>query len=777
MKRFARLVLVLAVVAIMCGGPPGTLRVGPAMAQVPQGQSTGRVLQIRVEGLQRIEPETVRSYMVIRAGDEFDAAKVDESLKRLFGTGLFADVSIRRVGDILVVRVVENPVINRVAFEGNDFMEEEALRKEIKLRSRVVYTRTRVQNDVKRIIDLYSRQGRFAVTVVPKIIQRPQNRVDMIFEIDEGRPTLIRRISFIGNKSFSDRRLRSIIQSAETSFYAFLTADDVYDPDRIRFDEELLRRYYNSKGYADFRVLSTTAELSQDKENFFLTFTIEEGPRYRTGKVEIKSELKGLDVAQVRDRLVVAEGDWYNGADVEKSVNRLTDAVSGRGFSFIDVRPQLKRDKAKQTVDVAFLVRKGPRLFVERINISGNVRTLDRVIRRELRLSEGDPFNRARYNTSQRRVRALRFFKDQKFTRKAGSSEDKTVIDIEVEEQSTGSFSVGAGFSSSEGFITQSSLVERNLLGKGQQLRLSASLGSERQNFEISFTEPYFLNRNLAAGFDVFRTKTDANETISFDREVMGAGLRVGFAYNDRLRQGLSYRLESKEVSITDLSDPDLSAVIKGSEGKAVTSSVGQFLVYDRRDSSVDTREGYVIRLSNELAGFGGDNRFLQTEVSGAVYYEVVSDWVLRLGTDLGYIFGIGKDVRIDDRFFIGGDGRTRALRGFAVGGIGPRDEVTNDALGGNLFLTGTAELAVPFGAATTYQLKGFLFADTGTLMFIDDKAGASILEDNGLRASLGFGVGVGTPFGAIRFNLAFPVVKANFDETEVFSFRFGTTF
>ena len=348
---FYPLAILVIGLAGICAGATGFSPGTPALAQaVP---ASNKVLEIRVEGIQRIEPETVRSYMHIRAGDVFDPARIDKSLKSLFATGLFADVSMRRVGDDLIVRIVENPIINRIVFEGQDFMDVEDLHKEVQLRSRVVYTRTRVQNDVKRIIELYSRQGRFAVRVVPKVIQREQNRVDLIFEIDEGAPTLIRKISFIGNKAYSDRRLRGIIQSAETTFYAFLTADDVYDPDRVRFDEELLRRYYNARGYADFRILSSTAELSQDREDFFLTFTVEEGARYRTGKVEIKSELKGLDVELVRAWLAIKQGDWYNGKDVEKSVDRLTNAVSALGHPFIDIGPRLKRDKKKRIVSVA----------------------------------------------------------------------------------------------------------------------------------------------------------------------------------------------------------------------------------------------------------------------------------------------------------------------------------------------------------------------------------------------------------------------------------------
>jgi len=784
MKRIGKFGVLLVALATIGGSVPCLSPMISALAQGVPAASGSRVLQIRVEGIQRIEPQTVRSYMHIRAGDPFDPARIDQSLKSLFATGLFADVSIRRTSDILIVRVVENPIINRIVFEGHDFMDGEELRKEVQLRSRVVYTRTRVQNDVKRIIGLYRSQGRFAVTVVPKVIQRAQNRLDLIFEIDEGEATLIRKVSFIGNKAFSDRSLRAIIQSTETSFYAFLTADDVYDPDRVRFDEELLRRHYDSHGYADFRVLSSTAELSQDKEDFFLTFTIEEGVRYRTGKVEINSELKGLDTNLVKHRLTIKQGDWYNGKKVEKSVERLTNAVSSLGFAFIDIRPQLRRDKKNQIVSVNFSIREGPRLFVERINISGNVRTLDRVIRRELRLAEGDAFNRSRFTRSQGRVRGLDFFKKQKFTRKPGSAQDKTVIDIKVEEKSTGSLSLGAGISSSEGLLTQASLSERNLLGKAQNLRVDVSLGSKKQNFKIGFTEPYFLGRNLSTGFDLYRTKMENDESISFDRELVGFGLRAGFSYNDQLRQGLNYKFLSKKVATNDDS---LSAFTRLQDEHALTSSFGQTLVYDLRDSRIDTKEGYVIRLLNDLAGFGGDNRYLRTKLGGAVYYEVENFGVLRLGAEMGHILGISKDIRIDDRFFIGGDGYRSGLRGFAVGGIGPRDKLTGDALGGNLFVTSNAELSVPFGNASSYQSKGFLFVDAGTLMYVDEDdiskaadplgVGGTIQEDNMLRLALGFGVGVRTPIGLIRLNYAFPILKADFDEVEAFSFRFGASF
>jgi outer membrane protein insertion porin family len=732
-------------------------------------QSGGVIREVRVQGIERIEPETVRTYIPLRAGQIFDPRQIDTSLKALFATGLFSDVSIRREGDAVIVKVVENPIINRVAFEGNDVIENPALLTEIKLRSRVVYTRTRVQNDVKRIQNLYQQQGRFAVQVEPKVIQQSQNRVDLVFEINEGEPTKIRKITVIGNKVYSDSRLRSVISSAETRWYSFLTADDVFDPDLMTFDQEQLRRYYLKNGYPEFTVLSSTAELSTDSRSFFLTFTVEEGPRYKFGDVKISSKLKRLDVEKLYKTIAFKRGEKYNAELVEKSVNGLADAVGTLGFAFVEVRPVPKRDRAKLAVDLEFVIREGPRTFVERIDIINNVRTEDRVIRREFRLVEGDAFNSAKYRLSQRRVRNLGFFKTTKFTEKPGSAPDKTVINVKVEEQSTGALTLGAGVSSSQGFLTQLGLTERNLLGKGQQISFKADIGTKSQNFDVSFAEPYFLGRNLLAGVDLFNARSSSTDTINFRRNRIGFGLRLGFRYNERLRQTVDYRLESKKI---DDVESDASLFVQRQEGTALTSVFSQSLAYDTRDSRLKPTEGFVVRLSNDLAGFGGDNRYLRSTLSGSQYYSAPFDWVTRLSSTFGYVLGLGEDIRIDDRYFVGGD----SFRGFSQGGIGPRDSATNDALGGVRYFTALAEVGIPLSPTNSFKPRGFIFSDIGTLTD-SDESGTGILDDDLIRVSLGFGLEFTTPFGAIRVNFAQALRKASFDDTEFFSFRVGATF
>lgn len=764
MKRLARNI---GLAAILASAPAfvAAFVPGPALAQ----DAGGVIREIRVEGIERIEPETVRSYLPLRAGQVFEPQQVDASLKALFATGLFADVSIRRDGDVVIVRVVENPIISRVAFEGNDVINIDTLTKEVQLRSRVIYTRTRVQADVKRIQDLYRRQGRFAVSVEPKVIQRSQNRVDVVFEIREGAPTKIRRVTFIGNRVYSDSRLRSVVSSAETRWYSFLTADDIYDPDRIAFDQELLRRHYFKNGYPEFSVLSATAELSPDQENFYLTFTVEEGPRYRFGDIKINSNLRQLDAKNLYSVVTFKKGATYDSQEVENTVNKLTDAVGNLGFAFVEVRPNPVRDRDNKVVNMEFDIREGPRTFVERIEIEGNVRTEDRVIRREFRLVEGDAFNAAKFRLSQTRIRDLRFFKNVTVDRVAGSAPDRTVVKVKVEEQSTGALTVGAGVSTSQGVVTQLSLVERNLLGKGQQIGFKAALGTKAQNFEINFTEPYFLERDMSAGFDLFKTIRRKTNSITFQQEKLGAGVRLGFRYNDRLTQGLGYRIEQKEIS--NVSD-SASLFVKRQAGSSTTSAVNQSLTYDVRDSKIEPTEGYVIRLGNDLAGLGGDARYLRNTLTAASYFRTPLNTIFKLGGELGYIFGLGEDIRIDDRYFVGGE----SLRGFPNGGIGPRDQATGDALGGLRYMTGTAELGFALANATSFKPKGYIFTDVGTLAD-SGETGSGIQEDDLIRVSTGIGFGFGTPLGSIRFDFAKALRKASFDKTEIFSFKFGTGF
>lgn len=578
--------------------------------------------------------------MSFRRGDTVSAGALDKALKSLFATGLFTDVILRREGQAVVVRVVENPIINRIAFEGNNRISDEILTDEVRLRSRVVFTRARVQQDVQRIIQIYRRSGRFAAKIEPKVIQLPQNRVDLVYEIAEGDLTEIKKIAFIGNKVFSDSKLRGVVQTKETAWYRYFSSSDTYDPDRLTFDRELLRRHYLAGGYADFRVVSAVAELSADQKGFYITITVEEGERYKFGKIDISTALRDLDKQELGKHVKSTEGAWYDADLVQDSVSALSDSAGSFGYAFVDVRPRVKRQRDKKLISIVYNIQEGPRVFVERINITGNVRTQDKVIRREFRLIEGDAFSTSKLRRSRQRIRNLGFFEKVEVTNVPGERADSTIVNVAVQEKSTGEISFGAGFSSSSGVLGDITLRERNLVGKGQDLNLRLSIGQRQQQVDLSFTEPYFLTRNLSAGFDIFRNTRDLQSESSFDRERFGGKLRAGYRINEALIQ--NWFIGGREDKVTDV-DPGASLAIKEQEGSAITVSIGHGLSYDVRNSRFATSEGYFVRMDNEFAGLAGDVRYVKNELSGSYYYPFLEDVVGSVSAGTGYI--VGKSV------------------------------------------------------------------------------------------------------------------------------------
>jgi outer membrane protein insertion porin family len=739
----------------------------------PADAQTDIVREIAVEGTQRIEPETVRSYLLIREGDRFDATRIDRSLKSLYATGLFADVVINRRGDSLVVTVSENPIINRIAFEGNQRINDETLAAEVSLRPRVIYTRSKVQSDVRRIQTLYRRSGRYAASVEPKVIGLSENRVDLVFEIREGEETDIESIRFVGNKAFSDSELRDVVRTQESAWWRFLTSDDTYDPDRLALDQELLRRFYLAEGYADFRVVSANAELTPDNRNFFLTFTVDEGERYSFGKVEVQSTLRGLDPEAVQDSVQTKEGDWYNADDVEKTVEGLADAVGTLGHAFVEVRPRLTRDREARTIAVQYEINEGPRVYVERIDITGNVRTLDKVIRREVRIVEGDPFNTSRLRRSRQRIRNLDYFETVDVDQTPGTAPDKANVNINVKEKSTGSLSLGAGFSTTSGVIGDVTLRESNLLGRGQDLRARVLIAQRDSQINISFTEPYFLDREIAAGLDAFLTQVDRQDESSFDERSVGGAVRAGYPLTEHLRQ--NWRYSFRQVKIDDV--PDTASVfIQQEEGSSNISEIYHSLIYDRRNSRINPTEGYFAQFDIGFAGLGGDVTYVRPVVKGGYYIPLTDSqkWVLAFRGSGGVVDGLGDDVRLFDRFFVGGDD----LRGFRNAGIGPRDISTDDALGGEWYYTATAEIEFPLGLPDELPVKGRVFADLGSTGGLPDSiSGANVKDTGSLRASIGAGFTWTSPFGPIGIDFGVPVLKEDFDNTEIVRVNLGARF
>lgn len=740
-------------------------------AQTPGNAITAVI----VRGNQRIEADTIRSYMLLQPGDVYDAGRADRSLRTLFATGLFRDVRVGRDGSTLVVEVAENPVVNRVAFEGNRRISNDVLSNEAQLRPRSVLTPQLVQLDRQRILDLYARRGRFAAVVEPKIIELDQNRVDLVFEISEGPTALVARINFVGNTAFSDGRLREVVATREQAFYRLLSTSDSFDPQRLAFDRELLRRYYLRNGYPDVQIGAATAELAPDRSGFFLTFAVNEGPRYTFGDIEITSAFPDLDVTTLRRFVEIAPGGIYDGDAIERSSEALSDAANLRGFPFVTIEPQITRDPETLRANITFAVNEGPRVYVERIDISGNTRTQDRVIRREFRLADGDAFNAAQVRRSRDRIRNLGYFSDVTITNVPGSAPDRTVVDARVTERATGEISLGGGFSTDAGFLADFGIRERNLGGTGLDARVNATLAQRRSQVDLSITDPAFMDRNLALGGDVFYVQRDLTEVSGFRERRAGVTLRAGYEFNERLRQSWSYSLVSRNISDIQAGS---SRFVTEQAGTTLLSQVSQTLTYDLRDNPLDTRRGYVVRLGTDVAGLGGDVAYIRTRVDGSLFLPLERmlgdpEFVLAFSGSFGVLntFDSRRRDRIVDRFFLGGEN----LRGFALAGAGPRDLVSRDALGGRLMWTQSTELRFPLPLPSEVGLIGRAFVDVGSLS--RTVSGTGIGDSSAPRVGAGVGVSWRSPFGLINIDVAQAIAKQSYDETQVVRFGFGTRF
>jgi outer membrane protein insertion porin family len=778
--RFSRVASAM-VVAVALAGPvafakaPAPAAAPPAAAPAPPPDV--RVIQhIIVLGTQRIEPSTVVSYISLREGDIYNEQTTDTALKTLYQTGLFADVKVHFDGSVLTINVVENPIINQIDFEGNSKVARKDLEKEVQLKPRTVFTRSKVQADVQRIIELYRRNGKFAASVDPQIIQRPQNRVDLIFSITEGPSTGVARINFIGNKVYDDNTLKSQIATEESDWYKFLSTNDNYDPDRLTFDREMLRRWYVSHGYADFRVVSAVAELTSDRRSFYITFTVDEGEKYRFGKVNIESGIRELPPSALLPSVKIQTGDTYNADLIQKSIDALTNAAGTKGYAFAEVHPRIARDRDHHTIDVILKIDQGPRVYIEKINIVGNSRTLDKVIRREFRLVEGDAFNRVLVDRSRTRIRGLGFFKDVTVKNSPGSQPDRTNLTVTVTEQSTGELSLGAGYSSTSSFVGEFSYTERNLFGRGQYLRASIQLSTISKQAQISFTEPYFLDRPLSAGFDVYKVITDYQQA-AYQGDTTAAGVRFGFPTSEYGAVGLRYTYKIDRIS--PFAGAPLEVQLAAGETK--TSLLGYSFVYNTLDDPLKPTKGLVFSFTQEFAGLGGSLRYLRTQGSFGYYHPLFNDSVIgSINLQSGYITGYdGQTIPIQERFFKGGD----SFRGFAQAGVGPRDTVVKGdtgAVGGNVFAIATAQIKLPSFLPESYGVETALFSDVGTVGHLDTVLPgctlASCIKDNlALRASAGIAVAWKSPFGPITIDLGVPFLKTSYDRTQIIYFSAGT--
>ncbi|WP_066762663.1 outer membrane protein assembly factor BamA [Sphingobium sp. CCH11-B1] len=751
-----------------------------APAVTPAGAPLGTIGSITVTGTQRLEPDTVLSYTKLRQGQPFSQESLDQALRDLYETELFADVQIRNDNGALTVQVKENPVINRIVLEGNKRLKEDKIRPEIKLAPRQIYTRSKVRADVARIIELYRRQGRFAATIEPKMVQLDQNRVDIVFEISEGPKSKVRQINIIGNEKFKDGELRSQMVTKQSRWFRIFSSGTSYDPDRLAYDQQKLRQFYLTEGYADFRVISAVAELTPDKQDFIITYVVEEGDRYKFGDVKVESDIRDLSGEALTKTLPMKKGDWYNAKQVEDTVDTLSETAGLFGYAFADVSPDFNRSKEDLTMGINFRIGNAPRVYVERVDINGNTLTQDKVVRREFRLAEGDAFNSFLVKRSKDRINSLGFFQEKlDIEQKPGSAPDRIVLETNVQEKSTGELSLSAGYSSLERFIVSASITQRNFRGKGQELRTSVNYSAYSKSVEVGFTEPYFMDKNIAIGGDIYRRDLNSfrflgNSTndrdTTYEQTTTGFQLRAGLSVTEYISLALRYSLNFDNVTLdraTYYSDPDgagplaerCDPLLAGrylcdAIGKRTTSSIGYSLIYDTRDNRIRPTRGNNVVLSQDFAGLGGSVRYVRTRVNAGKYWALGSGFIFSVTGEGGYIHSLEgqrtdpdgfptERIRLVDRFFLG----EPQIRGFNIRGVGPRvkryflqattdsngattgyervngnQNVSDDALGGRIYYMSRAELEIPLGSgAREMGLRPSIYVDAGAVAGIKD--------------------------------------------------------
>ncbi|PXA83777.1 outer membrane protein assembly factor BamA [Nostoc sp. 3335mG] len=743
-------------------------------APAPEAASPSETIRtIKVSGNQRLEAETVLSYIALKVGNQYTREAGDTALKALYATELFADVQIKdeNAGDI-VIQVRENPVVNRIVLEGNKRLKNDKIMPEIKLSAREIFTRSKVRADVGRIIELYRRQGRYAATVDPQMVLLDQNRVDVVFEIHEGDKSKVRRINIIGNDHFSDSQLKGQMATKEATLTHFLSSGTSYDPDRMAYDQQKMRQFYLTQGYADFRVVSAVAELTPDKKDFILTYVVEEGKRYKFGDINVESDIRDLKPDQLRPMIRIQKGEWYNAKTVEDTVDSLTETAGLLGYAFANIDPDFNRDGDKLTMGVTFKVNQSPRVYVERVDINGNTLTQDKVVRREFRLSEGDAFNGYSVKRSRDRIRSLGYFQDKlEIDQKPGSAPDKVVLEANVQEKSTGQLQVSAGYSSLEKFIISLSIEQNNFRGKGQTVRASADWSAYSKSVSLGFTEPYLFDKNLALGFDIFRrdyrsfdfTQNDDRNT-TYNQTTTGFQVRLGIPLTEYWTLATRYGLSQDNVSLDKNTyystfnnqgvdtgvlhcDPILAGrYLCDAVGKRITSSVGYSIVYDNLNNRITPTAGDRFVFSQDFAGLGGSVKYVRTSVQNDKYFNIGSGFVLNAHGEGGYILGYGSKqyddegeeidrIRLTDRFYLG----EPQLRGFDIRGIGPRvirysctaaststncipdtsknGKLQDDALGGDAYYMAHLEMQLPLGSgAKEAGFKPSIFVDAGSV-------------------------------------------------------------
>ena len=737
--------------------------------------SFGKVI---IKGNKRVDETTVKSYLDVAGLNRKSGSALEKSLKRLYASDLFLESNISYQGKNVIIELKENPLVSNVILSGNKKMEDEMLQSELSLKKRTIFTKAKLQNDLKRINEIYLKSGRFLTKVEPKIIQKEQNRIEVIFEIYEGKKAKISDIYFVGNVAFDDEELSNEISTKESKWWKFLSSADTYDSDRIEFDKEKLRRFYTSKGHADFVAISSIAQITPTKDKFFITFLLEEGIKYNVGEVNIVNHIKKFDESILEKDILIKEGKIYDSTLVEKTIDKATEIMSEKSYAFAHIEPVLKRNRDAKTIDINFVIRETPRIYVNQIIITGNTRTIDSVVRRELKFREGDPYNINRINRSKQRLQNLGFFERVEINTKRIANSDKVNLEIIIKEKKTGELNLGIGYSTVDKVTTNAGIKERNLFGSGQELGVSVQRSFGALNGEINYTRPYFLDQHINVGFDLYSNQSTKRNTLFYDQSSAGLTIRGNYSLSEFLSHQVRYSLSQQSVSNVEES---ASIGIKNLEGSFSSSGVGQSLLYDKRDNRMNPRKGFYISLSQDFAGIGGDIKTLKHEGSAGYYIPTINkNFVLKFMARGGMIEGLGQDVRSNYNFFLGGNN----FRGFEFAGMGPRAVINGsakggDSIGGKTYYVGTTEFMFPMGLPKELGINGILFNDIGTVKGVDqvNKEGSDVVSSNSIRSSVGFSLAWASPLGPIRLDFAKVLKKEEYDRTQNFRFSFGTSF
>ena len=725
---------------------------------------------VTVEGNERVDAATILSYAGIGRGQAVSSGALNDAYQRIVAAGLFESVELIPQGGTLLIKVKEYPMLNVVDFQGNKRLKDEMLVEVVKSKSRLVYSPAQAEADAAGIAEAYRVQGRLAASVDPRIIRRSDNRVDLVFEISEGKVVENEGISFVGNRAFSDRRLRQVLQTKQAGFLRQVIKADTFVPERLEVDKQMLRDFYLSRGFIDVQVVDATGQLSRERDATFVTYTVREGQSFNIGKVSTVSEIPEVDANEFVAVQKMRSGVTYSPAIIENNIARMENLALRKGLTFVRIEPRLVRNDRDQTLDVEYVIRRGERVFVERIDIEGNTTTLDQVVRRQFRTVEGDPFNPAEIRQAAERIRALGFFDDAKVDAKPGSSPDQVVVNVDVAEKPTGSISLGASYGTASGIGLNLGFSETNFLGRGQGFSIDLTTGTDTKTASIGFVEPALLGRDLKLKLGANYDQSD-NADARYDTRNVSVSAGLEFPIAEQSRLDLRYKIFADEVRNVETT---ASTLLKAEDarGGEFGSGLGYGFSFDNRITGLNPKNSLLFRFGQDFIGLGGDVKFIETTALAVAETKVFhEDVTLRAIFEGGAVNSFGSyDTRVTDRYF--GNGK---IRGFENNGIGPRDRGTDDALGGNFYAVAKFEADFPLGLPEEYGINGGVFYDIGSVWGLDNTG--TVDDGMKLRSAVGVSLFWKTPIGPLRFNFSEALQKEVYDKEQKFDLTISTKF